>query len=302
MSDFFKLADEQSIRSESGVWYRNLQLLGAGGNAVTYLTVATSGANRGGLFAVKVFRRLSKPERRESFLKEVGFLQKCDHPGIMRVFDTGVLYGEHPFFVAEYLPHTLYRVIRVGEASMVVRISYALQLLSALAYLETLEPAVVHRDIKPQNIFVKGRSCVLGDFGLMRHVDSETEEDRLVLKESVGVGMPLRYRTPDLVGYLQGGPRPTPKSDVFQLGLVLAELFTGRNPEKPCADFNDPVELDRLGKVPGALSGMIASVIHRMLVVAPEKRDAGSKFLDPWEGIFKAAAKQAHALEGRAVW
>jgi len=82
----------------------------------------------------------------------------------------------------------------------------------------------------------------------------------------------------------------------------LAELFTGRNPEKPCADVNDPVELDRLGRVPGALSGMIASVIHRMLVVAPEKRDAGSKFLDPWEGIFKAAAKQAHALEGRAVW
>jgi serine/threonine protein kinase len=161
---------------------------------------------------------------------------------------------------------------------------------------------VVHRDIKPHNIFVKGKSCVLGDFGLMKQADTDIEEDRDGLRESFGAGMPLHYRTPDLVEYLEGGAKPTPKSDVFQLGLVLAELFTGRNPQKPCARLTDPVELDRLGKIPGSQSRIIADVIHRMLTPKPQQREPARKFLDPWDGIFRTAVKQAHALEGRAIW
>ena len=113
MADEFFLDVGQSIQSESQVWYKNLQVLGTGGNAVTFLAVATSGSFRGVLFAVKVFRKLSKPERRNSFLLEVKFLQQCDHPGVMRVFDQGVFQKQHPFFVAEYLPNTLLQ----GDAS-----------------------------------------------------------------------------------------------------------------------------------------------------------------------------------------
>src|SRR3990172_4415005 len=157
MADSFVLDVGQSVQSATSVWYRNLQVLGTGGNAITFLAVATSGENRGVPFAIKVFRKLSKPERRHKFLEEMKFLEECNHPSIMRVFDTGVFRQRHPFFVAEYLPNTLYKVIRVGEASTVVKISYALQLLSALVYLEQRDPPVVHRDIKPRNIFVKGQ-------------------------------------------------------------------------------------------------------------------------------------------------
>ncbi|MEX1039403.1 MAG: serine/threonine-protein kinase [Pirellulaceae bacterium] len=302
MADSIYLAVGQSLQSEAQAWYRNLQLLGTGGNAVTFLAVATSGPHRGVLFAVKVFRKLSKPERRKSFLNEIKFLQGCDHPSIMRVFDTGVFYKEHPFFVAEYLPNTLDKVMRTGEASVVAKISFAIQLLSALVYLEKLKPSVVHRDIKPQNIFVKGRSCVLGDFGLLKHVDAATDEDQEVFKESLGVGMPFRYRTPDQVAYLNNEAPLTSKSDVYQLGLVLAELFTGRNPQKSSTDYTAPIELDPLGSIPGSLAGGIANVINRMLIPDVADRDSASKFLDPWEGIFQNAIKQAHALEGRAFW
>jgi hypothetical protein len=70
---------------------------------------------------------------------------------------------------------------------------------------------------------------VLGDFGLMKLMDGQGEEDRDVFKESVGLGMPFFYRTPDLISYAKNEADISPKSDVFQLGLVLTELFTSRN-------------------------------------------------------------------------
>jgi serine/threonine protein kinase len=302
MADSFYLDIGQSIQSESGWWYRNLQVLGTGGNAVTFLAMATSGPHRGVPFAIKVFRKLSKPERRDNFLKEMRFLKACEHPSIMRIYDAGVFYKDHPFYVAEYLPNTLRQIMRFGDRSIVERISYALQLLSALSYLASLTPRVIHRDIKPQNIFIKGRSCVLGDFGLMKQVEPAIDEDSKEFKESVGVGMPFRYRTPDQVAYLNQDVALTCASDVFQLGLVLAELFTGRNPELPTDDFNEEVKLEPLGTIHGSLSAPIANVINRMLGMDPASRGDAYSFLAPWEGIFKNAVTKAHALEGRAIW
>ena len=289
----------QSIQASSGVWYRNIQWLGEGGNAQTFLVVATSGQTKGVPFALKIFRNLAKPERRGSFLDEVEFLRKCSHPSIMRVFDDGLFYDQYPFVVAEYLPHTLQQLLRSERTPTAVKVSYTLQLLSALDYLASLPKPVIHRDIKPQNIFIKGHSCVLGDFGLMKFADAEDKEDRQVLKESLGAGMPARYRTPDLVDYLNGKARPTTKSDVFQLGLVIAELFTGRNPQRPFKLFTDQVELDALGIVPGAMSAGIANLIKKMLIMDPGARDAATRFIDPWQGVFLSAIERAHALEGR---
>jgi serine/threonine protein kinase len=300
--DSFRLDIGQSLQANSGCWYRNLQVLGTGGNAATHLVVATSGPNKGVPFAAKVFRRLSKPERRESFLKEFQFLRTCNHPSIMRVLDEGIFYDVHPFLIAEYLPNTLNKVIRAGTSSLTSKVSFTLQLLSALSYLSSLDPPVIHRDIKPENIFVKGFSCVLGDFGLMKHAQSNVEDDLSAFKESLGAGMPFRYRTPDLVAYLTNGTTPTPKSDVFQLGLVVAELFTGKNPLRfsPSDDpFSAPIELNPLVRIPGALSAGIANLISRMLELDPQSREAAAKFLDPWLGVFSDASIRSHALEGR---
>jgi serine/threonine protein kinase len=194
---------------------------------VTYLVVCTAGVNKGILFALKIFRRLSKPERRESFLKEVEFLKKQDHPAVMRVFDEGMFRyhvdgtrNEYPFVVAEYLPQTLYHLIRAKTADVAQRVSIAAHLLSALSFLEQSNPQAVHRDIKPQNIFIKGRSCVLGDFGLMKLLDDEDEDDRMVLRRaSVRACRSSIERRPRLLcqergsaqrenGRVSTGPRP----------------------------------------------------------------------------------------------
>lgn len=304
MPDHIRFEIGQSIRSHSDTWYKCVQHLGTGGNAVTYLVLNTSGRNEGMLFALKVFRKLSLPERRERFLSEIRFLERCDHPALMRVFDSGVFTGggsDFPFVIAEYLPLRLFDVIRANSATIATKVSYALQLLSALTYLASLTPQVVHRDIKPQNIFVKGGSCVLGDFGLMKLLDGNAEEDREVFKESVGPGMPFFYRTPDLIAYARNDADVTPKSDVFQLGLVLTELFTGRNPAVRPSDHLEPLTLEPVGTIPGGLGGSVASLLHRMLKTDTALRPEASALLDPWQGLFGNIMERAHALEGKVI-
>ena len=56
--------------------------------------------------------------------------------------------------------------------------------------------------------------------------------------------MPRNYRTPDLVSYFKYGTAPSPRSDVFQLGLVLCELFTGMNPQKPMVANDHAAEIE----------------------------------------------------------
>ena len=292
----------QGIQAASGIWYNNLQWLGQGGNAVTWLMLAGSGPNKGIPFAVKIFRRVSKPERREGFIREMRFLRKCDHPGIMRTFDEGVYKEIHPFVVAEYLPETLNRTIRAGNVSMVEKISFVVQLLSTLEYLASLAPAVIHRDIKPQNVFVKGGACVLGDFGLMKQVDDTVEDSpEDIFKRSVGPGMPFFYRTPDQVAYARQEAELTGASDIFQLGLLAAELFTGRNPEKRAEhdDFLSKVELDPVGFIPGSSGKMMAGLIRDMLKMDPGKRPQAGELLELWRGLFFNVASQQSAIEGR---
>lgn len=303
-NDDVDLAFKQEIQANSENWYKNLQYLGRGGSAVTCLMLARSGPFKGTPFAVKIFRRVSKPERRESFIKEMTFLRDCEHPGIMRTFDEGVYREDHPFVVAEYLPQTLGKLMRAGTSSMVQKLSFMLQLLSTLDYLANLSTPVVHRDIKPQNVFVKGGACVLGDFGLMKPLDGTREDSPAeVLKHSVGPGMPFFYRTPDQVSYLRNESELTVASDVFQLGLLAAELFTGWNPEKRAEhdDFCSDVVIERLGFIPGSSGGIIAGLIRDMLKLDPRNRPTAGELFDPWQGVFLVVATRQRDIEGRVL-
>jgi serine/threonine-protein kinase len=155
----------QGIESSTNNWYKHIEILGSGANAITALVISTSDAHRGTLFALKIFKRLGQPKRRQRFQAETEFLQKCGHPSVMRVFDTGIYsytWGEHfdyPFIVAEYLPKTLAGIIQENAASLPEKVSYIMQLLSALDFLHSLQPSVIHRDIKPSNIFIAGQPC-----------------------------------------------------------------------------------------------------------------------------------------------
>jgi len=295
----------QSIKSKDGNWYKCIQHLGTGGNAVTFLVLSTSGLNNGSLFALKIFQRVSDQDRLKKFYAEIDFLEQCDHPSIMRVYDSGEFLANtlsHPFVVMEYLPNQLHAVMRRDELDITAKVSLATQLISALAYLDQLNPKIIHRDIKPQNIFIKGKTCVLGDFGLMKvcsdqSIDAET--DRNDMKSYMG--FPFYYRTPDLISYTKGEIDLTTSSDIFQLGLVLSELFTRRNPCIAPKNKLDPVTIERVGSIPGELGGLIFSALKGMLEMDYRRRDSVGSLLDKWNGVFEVAVQKAHALNGKAL-
>ena len=220
-----------------------MQFIGRGGNAITYLVNALEGPNRGLFFAVKVFTRVSNPERTRRFLDEAAILQTLSHDAVMAVVDEGVHVGAgvgewiaYPFIVAEYFPQTL--VGFLGPRSrLVLKISFAVQLLAGVEYLASRN--ILHRDIKPQNIFVNGGTCVIGDLGLHKRLDLSAEEDaeREAYIASIIPAMAFYYRTPEIVAYHAESKPLDLRSDVFQIGLVLTHLLSGQNPlhkpEKP---------------------------------------------------------------------
>lgn len=299
---------KKAFRTSADRWYRIVQRLGGGGSALTYLAMGTDGTVNGSLYAIKFFRRLDSESRRKRFLHEIRFLSTCDHPSIMRVVDSGSYTDSserghfiYPFLVAEYLPRTMSDVVRENQSSFVEKVSYIVQLLAAVSYLTDRRPSVIHRDIKPQNVFVKGRTCLLGDFGLMTVMDRDPNLDRGSISQSQRPAMPWYYRTPDLVAFEKDAVPITPASDVFQVALIAALLFTGKNPCRPAADLLKPVVTDPVGFIPGFGGAGVRQLITRMLEPNPQNRPTARAILDPWRDVFWEAADAAYKLNGKVM-
>lgn len=301
MSDHFEFKRWKGIEANSGRWYKPVELIAAGKNAATFLAFGDTHPFVGIPYAIKVFRRISSEESLAAFLDEAGFLKELDHPGIMRVVDDGTYYQKNPFLVAEYLPHTLQDVIEQG-ASLHLKLSFTIQLLSSLKYLSTLDPPIIHRDLKPANIFVRGVSCIIGDFGLKKILWPDDQQDGDAVKMSEGPGMPLKYRTPELVRYYNKEPNvDLSRSDVFQLGLSLAELFMSVNPLHPAADYSEPIVIDKVGRIEvGEVGAGINGLITKMLAKNPNQRPSLDSLIKSWKKVLQEVVDSQLYLHSHA--
>ncbi|UAY51882.1 protein kinase domain-containing protein [Ferruginibacter albus] len=295
------------IEASDGEQYRIIQFLGAGGNCQVYLAISTKGKWQGILFAVKFFFKIEDSERLQQFEKEKKFLFSISHPSIMKIYSEGSYYltsldKKIPFVVCDYFPDRLDWKIRNKKLRHSEKLIYITQLLSAIDFLEKNSPKIVHRDIKPQNIFIKGYTCVLGDFGLMKDLsDGICSDEEDLFKKSKGVGMPRSYRTPDLVKYAKKEKILTTASDVFQLGLVAAEMFTGANLLKPTEkDLLEDINLDPLRDVIGQEGKLIKDLIQKMLVIESTNRGKISELLDGFDGALRATTTKQIEIDGFA--
>ena len=179
--------------------------------------------------AVKVLRADEvTPQAIARFGREVATLAELKHPNTVRVLDWGVSDGSL-YYAMELLDgETLKaRVLREGPLAPELAVRMARQIAQALA--EAHEHAVIHRDLKPDNLFVTGadRDFVkVLDFGVAkRHRHLEGSLDGSITRAGIVVGT-ASYMAPEQV---TSAPI-TPATDVYALGGVLFFMLTGRAP------------------------------------------------------------------------
>src|SRR5262249_3807759 len=150
------------------------------------------------------------------FHREVRVARQVSHPNICRVFDIGEIEGEH-FLSMEYIDgEDLASLLRrIGRLSADKGVDIARQLCAGLAAAH--ESGVLHRDLKPANVMIDGRGKArITDFGLAGLAGE-------IRGDEVRAGTPA-YIAPEQLA----GEDVSIKSDIYSLGLVLYETFTGK--------------------------------------------------------------------------
>jgi serine/threonine protein kinase len=213
-----------------GTRYRVVGLLGVGGMGTVY---DVEHVELGKRFVLKVLSRelASRPDLVSRLRNEWRALGRLDHPNIVNVTDAGTTESGVPFFVMERLDGEtlgarLRRERRIAPAEAIELIA---AMVDALGAAHTI--GVVHRDVKPANIFlVGGVTPKLLDFGVAKSVDVVN----VVTGRGVAVGTP-RYMAPEQVK----GERVDGRSDLYACGLVLFEMLTGVGPFDDARDSNE---------------------------------------------------------------
>ncbi|HEY3359641.1 MAG TPA: serine/threonine-protein kinase [Polyangia bacterium] len=222
------------IGSMVGGRYRLVRELGAGGMGTVY---AADDARTGLQVALKVLasERSSGPEILERFRRETRAVTQIGHPNIVRALDAGILDARTGARVADP---------SLGRAFLVMELLDGEDLHARLRREERLRPAegvaimmqvaaglgaahahgIVHRDLKPENVFLcrDGAVKVL-DFGLAQ-VEGHAAAARVTAQNAL-LGTP-EYMSPEQAA---GNPVDA-RSDVYSLGCIMYELFTGHPP------------------------------------------------------------------------
>lgn len=208
-----------------------LALAGRGGMSAVYKALHTS-LNK--VVAIKLlYTHLAQNERNlRRFRQEAQVVSHLDHPGIVRLFDFGENAEGQPYLIMEFLKgQTLSAKLSQQAEPMGVddALDYFVQLTEALAHAHRL--GVIHRDLKPGNIFVeKNRDghdqLKITDFGIAKLSGEESSVEHQALTGTGEVfGSPL-YMSPE---QCMGTPVDQ-RSDIYSLGCVMYEVLTGRPP------------------------------------------------------------------------
>ncbi|HYU08908.1 MAG TPA: serine/threonine-protein kinase [Gemmatimonadales bacterium] len=175
------------------------------------------------LVAVKVIRpELHTALATERFVREAQALASLPHPHIVQVFEADEADGL-PYYVMQYLDRTTVETrLRAGPIPPPEVLKLGRDLLDALEHAHA--HGIVHRDVKPANVFWDGENAVLVDFGVSKRLGTGDKKEEPLTEPGRQAGT-RAYMTPEQLA----GEDATPASDLYAAALVLYESYTARH-------------------------------------------------------------------------
>lgn len=276
--------------------YRLERLLGRGGMSDVYEAHDLSADVR---VAIKLVRS-GDPEFAKRLEREVQALESLEHPGLIRLLDTGQ-FADQAYLVMDYVDGpTLASSLRGGHLAAPDVAHMGAQLADTLAYVHA--QGIVHRDVKPSNILLSGDGTAwLGDFGVALLHDATTIT---AVGSTLGT---VTYMAPEqFEGSAVGAP-----ADVWSLGVVLLESLTGRRvfegapSEIVARRLRGPVTLDDQLPVPWKM--LLGAMLDEHPTSRPASRDVAAllvtpAFSTPWEPAVLASPSVASAHDETLVF
>jgi eukaryotic-like serine/threonine-protein kinase len=208
--------------------YEVLKKLGEGGMSYVYLAREISS---GDTIAIKVLspRLAADKSSVERLRREAGLAMRLDHPNVCRILrlgesEDGLIYLVMPFLKGELLSD---REVRGGPMDIPEGVGLLRQMCAGLHHAHELQ--IVHRDLKPENIMLVaedggGDRAVVMDFGLAKERRADPAIAKLTATGII-LGTP-EFMSPEQI---RGKPLDA-RSDVYALGIVAFEMFTGKLP------------------------------------------------------------------------
>jgi serine/threonine protein kinase len=253
--------------------YRIERRLADGGSSRVF--EATSLEN-GMSVALKVIHSGAGASALQRFRQECRVMARLDHPGIVRLYETGHTQDGDVYLTMEFVRgQCIDKWAEAHGCSVNERIRLVLQVLDALSHAHGA--GVIHRDLKPHNILVdEDGNARLVDFGVARLTREDGHRTGFHTETGNLVGT-FSYMSPEQADGKSG--RVGPPTDVYQAAVVLYELLTGRLPydieNRNAMAVLKAVLFDRrvpLSDVRPDLGGPLEECVMRALSTAPEER------------------------------
>ena len=216
----------------------------------------------------------------ERFTREVHLAARLQHPHIVPVHAAGAAM-DLPYFTMPYIEgDTLRARLLRGPIPLDDSLRILRDIALALEYAH--QQGVVHRDIKPDNIFLAGSSAVVSDFGIAKAITvartaagelRTTSGDSQLTAVGTAIGTPA-YMAPEQAA---GSPDIDHRADIYAFGCVAYEVLCGAPPFR--GRVAHELILAQIGQAPPPLSGCVADVppvldalVMRCLAKAPDER------------------------------
>ena len=210
-----------------------------------------------------------RQQAQSQFLQEASILAQLDHPSLPKVSDFFTENGRDYLVMDFVTGKDLRQMLQENEGPLPEEdiLTWADQIIDALAYLHRQTPPVLHRDIKPANIkLTLDRRIKLVDFGLVKLMATDDERTITVVQ-----GRGTALYTP-LEQYGGDGGHTDVRSDIYALGATFYHLLTDFPPPDAKARFLNPASLPPPRRLNQDISPHVSDAIQWAMEMHPDER------------------------------